>query len=310
MSLLIKRAVLLAKIESIYNTDPTPVAASDALLVENLQYAPAEQRMYQQPTVGATLATIAQIYGGSLLQVTFDVALKGSGTAGTPPEVDAVLRACGFGVTNVPATSDTYVPVSTGFESVTIYLFEDGKRYVLTGVRGNASFSGVVGEPGKMSFTMTGHWTPPTDVSLPAPTLDATVAPVLLSAGFSINAYSAVISSLSFDMGNTVAFPPDINASDGFGEIIITGRDVNGSFDPEEALVATEDFVSHWQDGDVMALTTGVIGGVAGNRWQIPAPAVSYRDWAPGERDGIRTAEMPYGAGESSGDDEVSIIFP
>ena len=309
MTRLVKRSVLLAKVESTYNTDPTPTASADAVLVENLQWAPAGQRMYQQPTVGATLATLAQIYGGSLLQLTFDVLVKGSGTAGTAPDVGQLLRACAFGETIVASTSVTYEPVSTSLESATIYLYEDGVRFIVTGCRGNVAFTGGVGEPGKLSFTMTGHFSAPTDQSLPTPTLDATVAPVLLSAGFSINSFSAVISQLAFDMGNTVATPPSINESDGYGEIIVTGRDVNGTIDPEDELVATEDFVSHWQDGDAMALTTGVIGGTAGNRWQLSMPAVSYRDWTPGDRDGIRTAEMAFGAAESSGDDEVSLAF-
>lgn len=309
MALLVKRAVVLAKIESTYNTDSSPTPAADAVLVENLQYAPAEARLYQQPTVGATLATLRQIYGGSLLQVTFDVIFKGSGAAGTAPDVGQLLRACALGETIVASTSVTYQPVSTGFESVTMYLYEDGKRYVLTGVRGNMSFSGTVGEPGKMSFTMTGHWSEPTDVTLPTPTLDATLAPVLLSAGFSINSYSAVISTLSFDLGNQVEFPPDINAADGFSEVVITGRDVNGSFDPEETLVATHNFVNLWQQGTEMALTTGVIGSTAGNRWQLSEPAVSYREWSPDSRNNIRTAAMAYGAGESSGDDEVSLVL-
>jgi len=307
--MLIKRSVLLLKIESVYNDDPLPTALLDALLVENLQYSPAEQRMYEQATVGATLASLQQLYGGSLLQVTFDVTLKGSGAAGTAPDVGQALRACGLGEAVVPSTSVAYAPVSTATESATMHLFEDGKRFVITGARGNVAFSATVGEPAKLSFTLTGHWSAPTDVTLPVPTLDATVPPVMLSAGFSINSFPAVISALSFDLGNTVVFPPDINAADGFGEMQITGRDVNGSFDPEEELVATHNFVNLWKQGTSMALTTGVIGSVAGNRWQLSEPAVSYRDWAPGERDGIRTAEMPYGAHEVSGDDEVSLIL-
>ncbi len=309
MGLLIKRAVVLAKIETTYNTDSVPTATADAVLVENLQYAPAEQRMYQQPTVGATLAMVAQVYGGSLLQVTFDVALKGSGALGTAPDVGVFLRACGIGETISAGVSVTYKPVSASQESITIYLYEDGKRYVLTGVRGNVSFSGTVGEPGKLSFTLTGHWTSPATVTLPTPTLDATIAPVLLSAGFTVNSYSAVISAFSYDLGNTVAFPPDINAPDGFSEIIITGRDVNGSIDPEEVLVATQDFVTLWKSGTPMAMSTGVIGANAGNRWQKSLPKITYRDWATGDRDGVRTAEMPFGAEEVNGDDEISLVF-
>jgi hypothetical protein len=58
-----------------------------------------------------------------------------------------------------------------------------------------------------------------------------------------------------------------------------------------------------------MALTTGAIGGTAGNILTVTMPALSYREAAPGDREGVRTMEMSYGAAESSGDDEVSLAF-
>ena len=84
--MLIKRQVLLAKIESTYNTDPTPVAATDAILVQNLTWGFTGQRMTPQEQVGASIAQLAQIYGGTLFSLSFDMQIKGSGAAGTPPE--------------------------------------------------------------------------------------------------------------------------------------------------------------------------------------------------------------------------------
>lgn len=74
-------------------------------------------------------------------------------------------------------------------------------------------------------------------------------------------------------------------------------------------LLATNDFISDWEAGTEMALSTGVIGGTAGNQFQISMPAVSYRDVSLGDRDGLRTIELPFGAHESSGDDGVSLAF-
>lgn len=309
MSLLVKKNVVLAKTETTYNTDASPTAASDAVKVENLSHGPANQKMVEQASVKNTLGKEKQLYGGALWQVSFDVLLKGSGTIDVAPEYGPCLRACGLGETIVATTSVTYAPVSTGFESVTLYIYEDGKLYKVTGCVGNVTFAGEAGSAGKLSFTFTGHKAGISDTALAAPALDATEAPVIKSAGFSVDSYSAVIAALNFDLGNQVSTPADISASDGFGKVQIVDRDINGSINPEDVLLATRDFISDWESGKEMALSTGVIGTTAGNRFKISMPAVSYRDASLGDRDGIRTMELPFGAHEVSGDDAISIVF-
>jgi len=89
----------------------------------------------------------------------------------------------------------------------------------VTGCVGNVAFAGEAGGAGKLSFTMTGHKSAITDTALASPTLDTTEAPIIKSAGFTIDSYVAAISALNFDMGNQIAMPADINAADGFGKI-------------------------------------------------------------------------------------------
>lgn len=307
--MLVNREVILAKIEGTYGTDSVPVEATDAMLVENISWSNEGLRMNERPAVRASLGMLQQVFGGTLRTVTFDVEMKGSGTAGTPPEFDPLLRACGLGVTNVPVTSDTYAPVSTMHESITIYYFQDGMRYDLLGCRGNVSFNLETGALPKMSFTFTGHLVGPTDVALASPTVLTLTPEALINGTFDIGGFAAVINALTFDMSNTLAYPPDMSASDGFGEVQITSRDVNGSYDPEAELVATED---PWADliaDTALALSVGPIGATAGNIINIDLPAVAYRDLTPGDRDGIRVYEVPFGAAEATTDDEVSIAF-
>ena len=117
--MLVKRQVLLAKIESTYNTDPTPVAATDAIQVENLAWSFTGQRMTPQEAVSPSLGKLKSLYGGTLMQITFDMHVKGSGTAGTAPESGVPLRSCALGETIVATTSVTYAPVSSSHESCT-----------------------------------------------------------------------------------------------------------------------------------------------------------------------------------------------
>ena len=309
MSLLTRREVILAKIEATYNTDPVPVAGTDAILVEEPTWANEATRMIERPAIRASLGMLAQVYGGSMRTIGFTVEVKGSGTADVPPELAVLLRACGFAETIVAATSVTYDPVSTGIDSITIYYFQDGILLKLTGARGVCTGTFETGALGKLQFTFTGHILAETDVALPSPTYDSTVPAPVINTPFALGAFSAVVSQLAFDMGNQVSAVPDMAAVDGFGEVRITGRDVIGSFDPESTLIATHDFFSEWKNGTVQALTSGLIGSVAGNRYKLDLPAVKTRELAPGDREAVRTFEVSFGAAEVTGDDEIAIAF-
>lgn len=307
--MLTNREVIQAKIESVYNTDPGGFLATDSILVENPSWSLEGLRMVERNNVKASIATDQQLYGGTLKSISFDVELKGSGAAGTAPEVGVLLRACGLDETVVVSTSVTYQPISTGFESITLYYYQDGVRHILTGCRGNVSFNLEAGGKGMASFSFTGHDDGLTDISMITPAYDSTVPPVNISVPFAIGGYSAVIAALSFDLSNTLATPPDMSATDGYSQVYLTKRDPNGSFDPEMTTVAVNDWLGQLKAGTTMALDTGVIGATAGNRYRVQMPATYYRELAPGDRDGVRTLDTTFGAAESAGDDEVSIQF-
>jgi len=209
----------------------------------------------------------------------------------------------------VASTSVTYNPASTGHESCTIYYYIDGTLHKLTGCRGTVTFALETGSKAMASLTMTGHVTNPTDTAIVTPTYDSTVPAPLINVPFAVGAYSAVISSLNFDMGTTISTPPDISAVDGYGEARITAYAPTGSFDPENVLIATNDFYADFIAGTSRALTTGAIGGTAGNKVQFDMPAIVYTDVSHADRDGVATLETPFAAVDSAGDDFVSIAY-
>ncbi len=308
---LTNREVILAELEVTYGVDPVPVEADNAILVENIGWSNEGLRMNERPAVRQNIGMLQMVFGGTLRAMTFDVELKGGGGAvDLPPEFGPLLRACGFGETINAATDVQYAPVSVGQESVTIYYFQDGIRHILTGCVGNVSFNLETGALGKMSFTFTGHLISVLDVALPTgPVFQTNVPPPLINTPFTIGGFGAVINALTFDLSNTIATPPDMSASDGFSQVRITQRDVQGSYDPEADLIAADDPFTDLSDGTQLAVTTGVIGSVAGNRIQFDMPVAYNKDISPGDRDGIRTYDIPLGFAESAGDDEVNITF-
>lgn len=306
----INREVILAGIESSYGVDPTLTAGANSVLVEEPAWANEGLRMTPRAGVRPSQGKLQSVYGGRLMKLTFAVEVKGSGTAGTAPELGPLLRMCGWAETVVPATSVTYLPVSDtdSHESGTIYYYRHGKRYIMTGCRGAATLQLTAGDPAKINFAITGHVGADADVALVTPSYDDVMPPPVTGAAFSIGGYTPVCNSLSLDMGTVVSMLPSVNASDGYGEIRISDRNPTGSIDPEETLVATNDWIGDFVAGTNMAFDSGVIGS-AGNRFQLTMPAIYYTDAAPGDREGTRTLEIPFGCLESSGDDEVSLAF-
>lgn len=380
---LVNREVILFKLETNYNIDAAPVG-TDAILVESPSWANDNLKMVERPAIRSSLGKLKKIYAGGLMTVSFSVEIKGSGVAGTAPELGALLRACSIGETVVGGTSVTYAPVSTGQEFGTLYYFQDGLLRKLTGAVGSPKFSVGAGGKGMLEFTFTGHtkmrgtaqagaagsitlpanypavdgvfngqkisitsgtgagqtrtlgvytgstkiatvtsnWTVnpdatsvfsldngPIDRAIVTPTYDSTVPVPLIAVPFSVGGFGAVIEKFEFEIGNEVSAPPDISAPDGYGQIRITNRDISGSFDPEAVLVATKDFEGDFKASSALALDTGVIGSTAGNRYRLQMPAISYREISPGDRNGIRTYSIGFGAHESATDDEFSLAF-
>lgn len=303
------RSVLLAKEETVYNTDPVPVAGTNAILVENLSISYDGARKADRMPVRPSLAKLKSLYAGTLIGVSFDVEIKGSGTAGTAPELGVLLKSCGCTETVVAVTSVAYTPASSGHKSLTMYLFEDGLRYVMTGARGKVTGELATANKGKLSFNFVGHLVGPTDVALPTPTYNSAVPPVVIGAPFTMDSYAAIISKVDFDLGLAITQPDNIAAADGYGQITITGRAVSGSVDPEATLVAAYDWVTKWKSSASYALTTGVIGATSGNRYKLDMPAVVYSEIGAGDRSGILTRSVKFQAVESVGDDDFALTF-
>lgn len=308
----ITNEVIQVKTEVTYNTDPTP-AAGDSVLVRNVNMSSESLRMVDRGAIRASLGQLQKIYGGQLKRITFECEVKGSGTAGTAPEIGALLQACGMDETVVAVTSVTYQPVSSAVESVTIYYFEGGrKRHILTGCRGNVTFTLEAGGILLAQFDMVGHYTEPTDQSIPSPTYDSTVPLAGLGLTVSINGVSAIVAkSYSWALNNQLALPPSLSAADGYGEIFITGRDVTGEITIESVLDSVIDIDTLLSAGTRFAFAGGTIGGTAGNRVTISTPSSStyVTDTSLEEADGLRLRRIPLAVDDSTADQEISVAF-
>ncbi len=90
-----REAVILIKAETNEGENANPAAASNAVLVENMQINLTPQVEETNEYVGS-LDGLDDIVGGIQVGMSFDCRVKGSGSPGTPPEIDPALRACGW----------------------------------------------------------------------------------------------------------------------------------------------------------------------------------------------------------------------
>ncbi len=311
MAKYIRRQAILAKIETTYGTDSTP-AAGDGVFVQNLQVNPVDSLVVtERQGIRASLASLRAAIGGSLYRVQFEVQIKGSGTADVPPEFGPLLRACALAESIVATTSVSYQPTSdvANHESVTIYRYHDGNLDRIVGCRGTMSITLPVQSHGMIAFDLLGVLDGRDTQALVTPTLDATVPPAFVNAAVAIGAFNPVINQLTMELANN--FPPikDANSTDGFAGVRVIERMVTGQIDPEDELIATNDFLNDLKTNQDFAFTTGVIGSAVGNQYELSMPAFHYRGMSEAERDGVMVATMNYGAVESAGDDDFTLTF-
>jgi hypothetical protein len=310
MPLLSRKRLILAKTETTYGTDPTPTGSANAILVRNLEITPLQADTVTRDLIRPYLGNSDQLLAQTRVEVTFEVELAGSGTAGTAPAYGPVLKACGLSETVVATTSVTYAPVSASFSSVTIYFHNDGIRHKVTGCRGTFELNAEVGQIPVISFTMTGIYNAPTDESLPSPTYANQAAPLIFKNGntsnFSIFSYSGCLQSLSFQMANEVVYRELVGCTK---ESLIVNRAPAGDVVIEAPSIATKDFFTI-----ATGSSTGSIsfqhGGTAGNIVTFTTAQSDIANPSYSDQDGIQMLNLPYVAvPTSAGNDELSLVY-
>jgi hypothetical protein len=181
MSRYTRNSAILAKIETTYGTDAVPTGAANALLVSNLSITPLNAQNVDRGLVRNFMGGSEQLVGNAYKDVSFSVELAGSGTAGTAPAWGALLRACGFAEAVSAAVRVDYTPISSAFESNTIYYHLDGALHKLLGCRGSVSLDMSEGARPVMKFKMLGLDGGVTAIANPSLTLTAWKTPLVIT---------------------------------------------------------------------------------------------------------------------------------
>lgn len=310
---LTRKKFLIAKIESTYGTDPSPVGGSDAVQVSSLEITPIESDNVQAAAFQGFLgnSTRSTLVANKRVSVTFDVELAGSGTAGTAPAFGPLLKSCGLSETISAGVSVTYAPVSSSFSSATIYCFYDGTQHKITGARGSVSFNMAAGQFGVMSFNFIGIYNAPDGTALSGSFTVANQAAALevndtnVTTATFHGVTSVRLESFDLALNNELLYKETASNK----EVIITNRAAGGTAVIEAPAIGTTDFFAK-----AVATATGsssfVLGGTSGNIVTLNAAQTDITGCSYADTNGVIALSMPYLAlPTTAGNNEMSLVF-
>jgi hypothetical protein len=288
---------LLVKPEATSGTDSVPTAGSNAVKtvgIPTITVDYLEQGTRNDVVNGVLINEDRAAAAGRFAKIEgIALEVKGSGTAGTPPEADALLRAAGFSVTTSAGVSNTYTTIDQNMETVTAYAYGGGKLFKVVGCVATFEESAEATKRGMFKFTLTGKLAAdPTETALPALTLSNVIPPLFHSAAASIGSWTSAsaepLQLLSVDIkGNeTIAALPSAGATDGLVGYLLSDRKTSQTMKVRTpALASFDPYALSKADGSTLPNTAHQIGTAAGNRlkvttgkWALVAPKLGAQD--------------------------------
>ena len=302
-----RKRVILAKIETTYGTDPVPTGAANAILVRNsINPKPLNADLASRDLVRPYLGASDQLIAGQHALIDFEVEMQGSGAAGTAPAYGPLLRACGMSESITASTKVDYAPISSGFESVTIYFNVDGVLHKLTGARGTVELDFTAKQIPFFKFSFVGLYSPATDTALPTPTYTGFKTPLVVNnvntTGFSFFSYAGVMEYLRVNLGNSVVHRTLV----GTDTVQITDRQATGVAQFEAPPIGTFDIFSTAINTALGALNL-VHGTVSGFKVQVSSSSIDVNQPDYADNDGVNMLNAPFTFIPVSGNDELKI---
>lgn len=301
------KQVLLAKTEATYGVDPIPTGAANAMLVSNLKINPIQVGTADRKVILPYLGQFGKVVTERHAEVSFDIELTASGTAGVAPAYAPILKACALSETIAAGVSVVYAPVSGAEQSATFYANVDGMMYRMSGAKGTMTAKLSNKATPMLSFKFLAMYATPTDVAIPAATLSAFKAPLAINAQnttATLHGYTAPVSDFNFDLGNKTAYRSLINGE----QIIFSDRSTTGSITLEQPTMLQKDFFAAITSATTAPFTL-THGLVAGAKVKLDAPLVQLTDVQLSDLDGIQMIQMPMQMLPSLGNDELVLTF-
>lgn len=286
-----KKKAILIKTEATYGVDPIPTGVANAIEVRNVSFTPMKNKVVEQNIESPHMGNQQEIVVGTSVTLNFDVAIAGSGAAGTAPAFGPLHLACGLSQTVSAGVSVLYNLISALFGSATIYINIDGVLHKMLGCRGDRDIKLTGAGIPVYSYKFTGLYGGIADAALPAVTMTAWQTPLAVNNvntnSFSIDSFATNLYDLSIMGGNQVVHRDDIIGTE---DVLITDRKMTGSVTIQAPAQADHDFYALVRAATVVPITI-THGTVAGNKVKFDMLA-QLKDPTLGEKNGVASMTL------------------
>ncbi len=277
---------VLAKIESPYRSEPTPVPATDSIILTD-EFFSTMTIENQAPNLrenvrsGTLMPVKPGIPRGRVVRGTLNLELRGYGAAyaaANKVEADVLIRGSGFSaeVDETPSSEKwTYTQEDSGFESYTLWVYGAGNVYKINGCRSVMVWPIVAGELNFLRFEFIGFLdTAPAVAALPSQTFAAQVPQSAVGMSFTVGGWSPDIVTGEFTTGGNLVIKPSGNDATGFSEVQFSHFDPRVTFSAPTVALATLDPYADFQAATTRAIAW-TVGGSQYNRADL-AVASAY----------------------------------
>lgn len=339
-----RKTLMLAKMETAYNTAATPASSTTSsnamVLYDETNPVQIDTKVVDRQVIRASYSKNSNLKGRQLYMIQPKTMLMASpgvfynpstgtydGHTGEAPPgsgvkasfLDVLFRACGMQATmQASSLSIVYTPRSSGFESATIWTYMDGIIHKAYGCVGNMTFEGRAGEGIDVSFDLKGNMsaTVPTYSTNPA-----TVYPqdrkimaeqyAMTVSNFGVSSTSPIVRSFRFDPGNQIIERADLNSTKGLYGLYIVDRQ------PKLDLTIEVDSQSGWDpftslasslSSDLVAVDFKHGVSTTGERWHFSFPQCQTRDVKHADDQGVRLYNISYDIVASTDDADWMIV--
>lgn len=206
-----------------------------------------------------------------------------------------------------------YNPVSSSFESATIYYNVGGVVHKMIGCRGTFTTKLAANEIPALSFNFTGLYGGVADVAIVAPTYTGFGKPqavnstntsgILFGKTFVGGTTGLQVTSMSFDLGNAINYRLLVGSE----QVVISDRKPKGTISLEMTLLAFKDWLAAVKNGDTGRMYMEN-GAVTGQTVAINMPRVQLENPRYSESDGIVMLDLDFRALWVNGNDDVRYI--
>lgn len=267
-----------------YKAEATPgtaetLTATEGVTIFNTTKVHPNITSTDQPTQGG-LEYHASIIEARGADVELGMYWRGSGTAQTPPDWGAILKACGLTQTVNGTTSVDYTANLGSAECVTVAQYQGGRgaagrKKTAHGCMFDLTLLLEAGKAPMLTLTGKGCWSGVTTGTNISPTYVTTKPPIFTGGTLTWGGSTIVCSRVEFKLNNSVELREDATTATGYKTAWIANVRPTVTVDPEAA-VAVDFYADH------LAKTTAALvcnwGSAGGNSGSLTAAALQIVD--------------------------------